>query len=201
VRLDERADQQTRQFVAEVHGHGLKTGVSFPLHAGAGEWGILSLNCGDEGMQLRAKCDSVLAVGKLFSAYVQESARRCLLKRETIHADCQLTRREKESLVWMIEGKTAWEISQILGVSERTIVYHLQNAMAKLNVTNRAQAAARIVPELMTDPELIFGQLSSDRVADALVEVTSLPSGTKTDGTTAVPTMAGARRSASATGC
>jgi LuxR family transcriptional activator of bioluminescence operon/LuxR family quorum-sensing transcriptional regulator LasR len=42
----------------------------------------------------------------------------------------------------MKEGKTNWEISQILKVSERTIVFHMQNAMRKLGARNRVQAMA-----------------------------------------------------------
>ncbi|BAM07288.1 putative transcriptional activator [Leptospirillum ferrooxidans C2-3] len=57
-------------------------------------------------------------------------------------AAVSLTNREKEVLIWIKEGKTNWEISQILKVSERTIVFHMQNAMRKLGARNRVQAMA-----------------------------------------------------------
>lgn len=53
-----------------------------------------------------------------------------------------LTNREKEVLIWTKEGKTNWEISQVLKVSERTVVFHMQNAMRKLGARNRVQAMA-----------------------------------------------------------
>ena len=50
--------------------------------------------------------------------------------------------REKEVLNWLQQGKTSWDISVILGISERTVNYHVYNVMQKLGVTNRPQAVA-----------------------------------------------------------
>ncbi|ADX01780.1 ER transcriptional regulator [Acinetobacter baumannii 1656-2] len=43
------------------------------------------------------------------------------------------------------EGKTSAEIAQILGVTERTVNFHLSNSMQKLNVNNKISAAIRAV--------------------------------------------------------
>ena len=51
-----------------------------------------------------------------------------------------LSPREVEALVWTAEGKSAWEIAQILEVAERTVVNHLHNAQTKLNASNRTHA-------------------------------------------------------------
>lgn len=48
-----------------------------------------------------------------------------------------LTKREREVLQWTAAGKTAWEISQILGVAESTIIAHLKSAAAKYDTSNR----------------------------------------------------------------
>jgi DNA-binding CsgD family transcriptional regulator len=53
-----------------------------------------------------------------------------------------LTVREKEVLNWLKQGKTSWDISVILGISERTVNYHIYNIMEKLGATNRPQAVA-----------------------------------------------------------
>jgi DNA-binding CsgD family transcriptional regulator len=50
-----------------------------------------------------------------------------------------LSSREHEVLKWLIEGKSNWEIGQILSISERTAKFHVQNLMRKLRATNRAQ--------------------------------------------------------------
>lgn len=51
-----------------------------------------------------------------------------------------LTPREKEVLRWIGQGKNNWEISRILGISERTVKYHVGRVMEKLNVASRTQA-------------------------------------------------------------
>ena len=56
--------------------------------------------------------------------------------------DIALTDRECVCLKWTSQGKTAWEISRIIGRSKPTIEYHLQKAMRKLGASNKAHAAA-----------------------------------------------------------
>ncbi len=51
-----------------------------------------------------------------------------------------LSNRELEVLRWISEGKTNWEISKILCISERTVKFHVQNTLCKLGTTRRGQA-------------------------------------------------------------
>ncbi|WP_189413712.1 helix-turn-helix transcriptional regulator [Mesorhizobium sp. M00.F.Ca.ET.217.01.1.1] len=55
-----------------------------------------------------------------------------------------LTPREFESLKWPARGKSAWDISQILGFSKRTVTFYLENAKAKLGVRTINQGVARL---------------------------------------------------------
>lgn len=57
-------------------------------------------------------------------------------------APIALTRREREVLNWLKQGKSSWEISVILHISERTANYHIYNMMRKLDAVNRPQALA-----------------------------------------------------------
>lgn len=57
------------------------------------------------------------------------------------------TEREIEVLQWSAQGKTVWEISQILAVAEATTKFHLANIYRKLDVGNRAQAISRAAKE------------------------------------------------------
>lgn len=52
------------------------------------------------------------------------------------------TAREIEVLQWIKEGKSSWEISEILKCSKRGIDFHSNNIKAKLNAVSRAQAVA-----------------------------------------------------------
>ncbi|WP_298140035.1 LuxR family transcriptional regulator [Acidiferrobacter sp.] len=54
-----------------------------------------------------------------------------------------LTAREQEMLYWASLGKTTWEIGRITGIRERTVMFHMGNAMHKLEARNRAQAIAK----------------------------------------------------------
>lgn len=56
-----------------------------------------------------------------------------------------LTPRERDSLALVAEGKTDWEISMILGVSEATARFHVDNARRKLDAVSRAQAVAKMI--------------------------------------------------------
>jgi DNA-binding CsgD family transcriptional regulator len=51
-----------------------------------------------------------------------------------------LTARQVEILYWVQEGKTAWEIGRILGLSGRSVDGHLRRIYARLNVRTRLQA-------------------------------------------------------------
>ncbi len=53
-----------------------------------------------------------------------------------------LSKREKEVLTWSKRGKSSWEISAILNISERTVNFHVNNIMQKLNAVSRTQAVA-----------------------------------------------------------
>jgi len=55
-------------------------------------------------------------------------------------ADAVISRREREVLDWLKEGKSSWDISVILGISERTVYFHVSNIMKKLGASNRSQA-------------------------------------------------------------
>ncbi|HRX80910.1 MAG TPA: response regulator transcription factor [Pirellulaceae bacterium] len=56
-------------------------------------------------------------------------------------ADVQLTRRESEVIVKMVEGLTNKQIAQHLEISYETVKEHVQHILRKLGVTDRTQAA------------------------------------------------------------
>src|SRR5688572_7675031 len=66
-----------------------------------------------------------------------------LVKRSIAVARSTLSPRERECLVLAFQGLTARESSQQLKCSERTVNYHLANAMNKLRVDNKMAAIQR----------------------------------------------------------
>jgi len=57
------------------------------------------------------------------------------------HVD--LNERETEALTWIARGKTSAEIAVILGLSKRTVDFHLENARLKLGVQTRTEAVIK----------------------------------------------------------
>ncbi|MEY2619154.1 MAG: hypothetical protein RL522_2156 [Pseudomonadota bacterium] len=55
-----------------------------------------------------------------------------------------LSERERQIMAWVAMGKTNPEIGCILCISEFTVKNHLKSIFAKLDVTNRAQAVAKL---------------------------------------------------------
>jgi LuxR family transcriptional regulator len=60
-------------------------------------------------------------------------------------ASVKLTNREIEILRWTADGKTSSEVSMILGIAERTVNFHLNNVMEKLNVINKTAAVVKAI--------------------------------------------------------
>lgn len=54
-----------------------------------------------------------------------------------------LSAREVEVLRWMADGKTSGEAAIILGLSERTVNFHVANALLKLSVANKTAAVVK----------------------------------------------------------
>lgn len=67
---------------------------------------------------------------------------RALQGEETAASQVSLSRREMEVIQWLQQGKSSWEVSVILGISESTVNFHVSNITRKLGAVNRAQALA-----------------------------------------------------------
>jgi DNA-binding NarL/FixJ family response regulator len=68
-------------------------------------------------------------------------------------ADNPLTEREREVLVLIARGRANKAIAFELGVAEKTVKTHVSNILAKLNLTDRTQAALYAVREGLVDLE------------------------------------------------
>lgn len=54
-----------------------------------------------------------------------------------------LTEQEREILRLVFDGNCSQEVAEVLGLSKRTVDFHLARAYVKLGVTNRFQAYKR----------------------------------------------------------
>lgn len=54
-----------------------------------------------------------------------------------------LSERERDVLAWTAEGKSSWEIATILGLSKRTVNWHVEQAKRKLDAVTRTQVVIK----------------------------------------------------------
>jgi len=91
----------------------------------------------------RLELTRIVADLQLFAVHAYEGASRILVPASQEPGASPLTPREVETLRWTMDGKTAWEVGNILGISERTAVLHVNNAMHKLGCVNKHQAVLK----------------------------------------------------------
>jgi DNA-binding CsgD family transcriptional regulator len=138
---------------SEAKDCGLVSGVSFPVHGSRGEAAMLSLSTSRESREAQEDIIAMMGKAQLLSCYLHEAVQRIVLSKGPIPLKkINLTDREKECLLWAAEGKTGWEIANIIRISERTVTFHLQNAVQKLGVVNRQQAISRALSMGLIQP-------------------------------------------------
>lgn len=123
--------------------HGYHTGISLALHLPEGRHFMLGVARDAALPREPGELTRLVADVQLFAVYAQEAAFRLLVPPKARPESPGLTPRELESLKWTMEGKTAWEVGAILGISERSAVFHLNNAMHKLGCINKHQAVLK----------------------------------------------------------
>jgi len=138
-------EKKDAAFWEEAREFGLNAGLSFGVHGEPGTLGIFSMSRDQlidlEGQELAA----LLGRGHVFATVLHQVACRLEMPQRLALRDTVLTPRERECLKWSAEGKTAWEIGQILGIAERTAVFHINNVVQKLSAANKTQAIVRAV--------------------------------------------------------
>lgn len=77
---------------------------------------------------------------QILATYIYDAYRRCHPDLSPQHL---LTKRELECLHWIAQGKTSWEIGLILGISERTVNFHIGNSIEKTGCVNRQQLVSK----------------------------------------------------------
>lgn len=127
-----------RLLLEESREFGMKGGLSIPVHGPCGESYVISLARSGGNGDDRSLIAPIHTLGvNFFHSFSQRAFRP-----ERPPELPRLTERERECLAWSANGKSAWAISQIIGVSENTVNFHLKSAMKKLGTSNRVQAVA-----------------------------------------------------------
>lgn len=114
---------------------GLECGVTVPLRVRRSEWCFFSFTrCEKTNI---ADLEHTISEMSHAAQSVVSVMDKLLFPEGSI---IRLTGREKEVLRWAAIGKTSWEISEILKISERTVNFHLSEAAQKLGTRGRRAA-------------------------------------------------------------
>ncbi|KAF7774459.1 LuxR family transcriptional regulator, quorum-sensing transcription factor LasR [Pseudoalteromonas citrea] len=133
------ADIKIMQQAADA---GLVDGITAPIRGMFGEFGLISI-ASKELIDL----DKYINLNQILlsiTPYLYEASNRLKINNSPANK-IELTSRESECMEWVIEGKTAWETAQILGISERTTNFHVNNVIEKTSSSNRQQAIAKLL--------------------------------------------------------
>lgn len=109
----------------------MKQGYCVPIHSSEGFQAVVTV--AGERVELGGQIKRAL---HLMALYAHGKAVE-LCRPKTLPLQRLLTRREREVLQWTAAGKSSWEISRILGVSESTVTAHIKAAAAKFDTPNR----------------------------------------------------------------
>jgi len=135
ARYDKDSDPAAHLVMTRATEFRLMDGYCIPMHYDDGG-AVISL--ATEHLNLDPVAKSAL---QLIGVYAHNRIRS--LARPERQMRGELTAREREVLRWVAGGKTSWEVSVILKISERTVKFHLVEASRKLNAVNRTSAVAK----------------------------------------------------------
>lgn len=138
-----------REFVGLSHDFGLNEGIVAPVHGPGGSFGVVSF--ASRRKTVGPEAVMVQAMASLFAMHFHEAIRHKLIQMPP-PPEKNLSERELDVLLWTAEGKSAWEIGQILSISEATVNFHLGSIKRKLGVVSKTQAVARLFT--LETPEL-----------------------------------------------
>jgi len=91
--------------------------------------------------------DDIKPIHSLFIRYLAPYIHNTLKFRaiQNVIKSKNISKREIEVLQWVADGKTYWEISKILTISERTVRFHIGNIISKLNANNNVHAISKAI--------------------------------------------------------
>ncbi len=127
---------QEARFFAACRSIGVHSGITMPFHNPDGRTHVMSVSLRGAVSADPQRIPYIYALAA--QTWIRHNALAGSAADERVRT--RLTSRERECLLWAKEGKTNWEIGMILSLAERTVEFHVGNAMRKLNASNRVTA-------------------------------------------------------------
>jgi DNA-binding CsgD family transcriptional regulator len=120
-----------------------------PLTGRCGETAMFGITADLASAESRAQQKTIRRECQILASYFHGHVLR-INGHDSDH-ELLISARELDCLKWTAAGKTAWEASVILGITERTVRFHLNMAREKLNCATTTQAVAKAVAHQLID--------------------------------------------------
>lgn len=128
--------KQDLQILDLARRHGIGEGFTVPAHVPGEAHG----SCSFAIVTGERMPGEHLPLLQLVGAFAFEAARR--MQRVSLSpGPVRLTDRQRECVMWAARGKSDWEISRILGISQDTVIEHLRHARERYGVGKRTLLA------------------------------------------------------------
>lgn len=118
---------------------GYRTGVAVAVHMPGYKRLLLGMDRESPLPSDPIRLNRMVADLQLLAVHAQDAASRLLLPDERI----TLPARQLEILKLTMEGKSAWVVGSLLGISENTVNYHLKRLFETLDVSTKSQAVLK----------------------------------------------------------
>jgi DNA-binding CsgD family transcriptional regulator len=123
--------------------YGYRTGIAMAMHMPLRRHFVFGLDRDRSLPTNPIERMRMVADVQLFTACAQERAIEIFLGEQWRGHAPMLTSRELETLKWTMDGKTASEVGDRLGIAERTVNMHSRHAIKKLGCASKHQAVLK----------------------------------------------------------
>lgn len=129
------------RFTQEAARHGIRNGLAIPVYVGYSKFAAMIFAEKTADRPTQSEIQTALTAIHLTALQLHARfAMRPSRSRQNLAAARPLTFRQRQCLTWSARGKTMSETGTILGISERTVLYHLQDARLRLGAQTITQA-------------------------------------------------------------
>lgn len=139
---DETRFSRNKEVLRITRDAGVYSGVSQPIRGSLGVAALLDLSGYKRALpasEIEEKKSGIIWLAN----FAFQNLSPVLIENYMPAAEIKLTERELSILRWLAEGKTTEDIADILSIAKRTVDFHINNAVAKLEVPNRTAATVQ----------------------------------------------------------
>jgi len=134
------------KFFADAAQFGIRFGFTIPVRDGQRRLGAVTFATDEWRSAFRHSIGTYQSGLHLMALFFHRRACSTLDPDRRIDG-VMLSPRQFECLEWAARGKSAWDTGQIVGISRRTVLFHLEGAKAKLDVKSMQHAIAKFLAE------------------------------------------------------